>query len=142
MSITSTVRRRLLVGTAAAAALGLGAAPAMAHDCYIPMYSLNAPVSANWMAFSAADGASFSEPTPYLAPCEGAAAAGYDALEAAGMPVGIKIFAKMMIGDPKGEGRMNPNGANGVGLEYFSGGSTLADEMVATWVEGAQAYTC
>ena len=49
----------------------------------------------------------------------------------------------MTIGVPHGEtGSMNPNGANGVGLEYFAHGSTLADDMLVTWIEGASAYTC
>lgn len=137
---SSALRRRVLVGTAATAALALGAAPAMAHHCYVPMYSLNAPASANWLVFSAQDGAALI--VGYEAECEEAAEAGYDALEAAGMPVGIKIFEKMTIGDPKGAGNSNPNGADGVGLEYFGAGSTLADEMVMTWIEGADAHTC
>lgn len=140
MSTSSTLRRRLLVGTAASAALVMGAAPAMAHHCYVPMYTLSGPASANWLVFSAEDGASFSD---YFAECDGAAAAGYDALKAAGMPVGIKIFEKMTIGHPKGEGgSQNPNGANGVGLEYFGDDSTLADDMVETWIAGAEAYAC
>ncbi|GAA4408403.1 hypothetical protein GCM10023168_25670 [Fodinibacter luteus] len=139
MSTSSTLGRRVLVGTAAAAALVMGAAPAMAHHCFIPMYSLNAPTSSNWLVFSAEDGAGFGG---YAAECEGAAEAGYDALRAAGMPVGIKIFEKMTIGDPKHTGRMNPNGANGVGLEYFEAGSGLPDEMVETWIEGAEGYAC
>ena len=134
----------------AAGAVVLGAAPAMAHHCYVPMYTLNAPASANWLVFSAEDGAGFpsegenGEEVPgYQAECEGAAAAGYVALRAAGLPVGIKIFEKMTIGDPKGTDRIpTKNGANGVGLEYFGAGSTLADEMVTTWIEGAQSYTC
>ena len=140
MFISSTLRRRVLVGTAATAALALGAAPAMAHHCYVPMYTLNAPASANWLVFSAEDGAALL--AGYEAACDDAAAAGYDALEAAGMPVGIKIFEKMTIGDPKGGGNSNPNGANGIGLEYFGAGSTLADEMVMTWIEAADAHAC
>ena len=77
---------------------------------------------------------------------EGAVQAGYDALRAAKLPEGIKIFEKMTIGDPKGtfeDSRIpTKNGANGVGLEYFGAGSTLADEMVMTWIEGEQSYTC
>ena len=34
---------------------------------------------------------------------------------------------------------MNPNGANGKGLEYFGAGSTLADDMVTTWIVAAAA---
>ena len=143
MFISSTLRRRLLVGTGATAALALGAAPAMAHHCYVPMYTLNAPSSANWLVFSAEAGA--AEIVGYEAECEGAVEAGYDALQAAGMPVGIKIFENMTIGNPKGSedgGSSNPNGANGVGLEYFGAGSTLADTMVMTWIEAADAHTC
>ncbi len=141
MSIRSRVRRGVFVGVAATGALALGAAPAMAHHCYVPMYSLNAPTSANWLVFSAEDGAGFV--AGYEAECRGAADAGYAALRAAGMPVGIKIFEKMTIGDPKGTGgSSNRNGANGKGLEYFGAGSTLADDMVMTWIGGAQSYQC
>ena len=143
MSISSTVRRRVLVGTAASAALVLGAAPAMAHHCYVPMYSLSAPSSANWLVFSAEAGA--AEIAGYEAECAGAVEAGYDALEAAGLPVGIKIFEKMTIGNPKGSedgGSSNPNGANDKGLEYFGAGSMLAEDMVTTWIEGAASHAC
>ena len=68
---------------------------------------------------------------------------GYDALRADDLPVGIKIFEKMTIGDPKGTERIpNPNGANGKGLEYFGAGSPLPEQMVATYIAGAEAYTC
>ncbi len=141
MSVSSTIRRRILVGTAAGAALVLGASPAMAHHCYVPMYSLNGPSSPNWIVFSAEDGA--SSEAGYDAPCDGAVDAGYAALQDAGLPVGIKIFGKMTIGHPKGEGgSQNPNGADGVGLEYFGDGSTLADEMLVTFIEGAESYMC
>ena len=140
MSITSTVRRRVLVGGAATAALVLGASPAYAHHCFVPMYTLEGPQSDNWVVYTAELGA--AEVAGYEAPCEAAATAGYDALEAAGLPVGLKIFAKMTIGDPKEEGRMNPNGANGVGVEYFGAGSTLPDEILGTWIGAASAYDC
>jgi hypothetical protein len=78
MSINPTLRRRVLVGVAATGALVLGAAPAMAHHCYIPMYTLNAPASANWLVFSAEAGA--AEIAGYEAECDGAVEAGYDAL--------------------------------------------------------------
>jgi hypothetical protein len=131
----------MFVGVAATGALALGAAPAMAHHCYVPMYSLSAPSSANWLVFTAEAGA--GEIVGYEAACDGAVEAGYDALRAAGLPVGIKIFEPMTIGDPKGTGgSANPNGANGKGLEYFGAGSTLADEMLMTWIEGAQAHEC
>ena len=137
MSFIRTIRRPALVGAAALTAVAVGAAPAMAHHCYIPMYTLNAPVSANWFVISAEEGAELI--AGYVPECDGGADAGYAALRAARMPVGIKLFEKMTIGDPKETGHMNPNGANGVGLEYFGAGSTLADEMVTTWIEGAQA---
>ena len=137
MSFIRTIRRPALVGAAALTAVAVGAAPAMAHHCYIPMYTLKAPVSANWFVVSAEEGAELI--AGYVPECDGGADAGYAALRAARMPVGIKLFEKMTIGDPKETGHMNPNGANGVGLEYFGAGSTLADEMVTTWIEGAQA---
>ena len=140
MSISSTLRRRVLVGTAAVGALALGAAPAMAHHCYVPMYSLNGPTSSNWLVISAEDGASMVE--GYTPQCEEAAEAGYDALRDAGMPVGIKIFEKMTIGDPKHTGRLNPNGADGRGLEYFGADSPVPVAMVTTWVEGAESVDC
>ncbi|WP_377643799.1 hypothetical protein [Oryzobacter terrae] len=141
MSIRSRVRRGLFVGVAATGAVALGAAPAMAHHCYVPMYSLNAPASPNWLVFSAQAGA--SEIAGYEAQCAGAVDAGYAALRSAGLPVGIKIFEKMTIGDPKGTGgSSNPNGANGKGLEYFGHGSTLADEMVMTWIAAAEGHNC
>ena len=141
MSMKTRIRRGAFVGVAAAGAVVLGAAPAMAHHCYVPMYSLNGPTSPNWMVFTAEAGA--AEILQYEAGCEEAVAAGYAALEAAGLPVGIKIFGKMTIGDPKHSGAtQNPNGANGVGLEYFASGSTLADDMLVTWVEGAESVDC
>lgn len=78
----------------------------------------------------------------YTAACDAAVEEGYDALRAAGLPVGIKIKTNKTIGDPKNEGRMNPNGANGKGLEYFGAESTLADEMVMTWIAAADATDC
>lgn len=45
--------------------------------------------------------------------------------------------------DPQGTERIpTPNGADGKGLEYFGAGSTLADEMVETWIAGADAHDC
>lgn len=139
MPIT-TIARRTAAG-ALAGALGLAVAgPAAAHHCFVPMYSLDGPTSANWFVVSAEEGAMFE--AGYVAECPAAAAAGYDALRAAGLPVGIKIFGKMTIGDPKGEGRTNPNGANGQGLEYFGAGSELPMQMVGTWIEAAEATAC
>lgn len=146
MAFTSRLRRPLLVGTAAVAATLLGAAPALAHHCFIPMYTLNGPASPNWLVITAEMGAGFpdeetNEPG-YTAQCEAASDAGYAALRAAGLPVAIKIFEKMTIGDPKGQGRMNPNGADGKGLEYFGAGSELPDQMVMTWIAGAESVDC
>ena len=138
MSIT-TVRRLGGVAAGAAAAIAVTAASASAHHCFVPMYSLDGPESANWFVLSAEDGAGFEG---YAADCDGARDAGYAALRDGGLPVGLKIFEKMTIGDPKHTGRMNPNGANGKGLEYFGAGSTLPEEMIATYVAGASEYAC
>ncbi|GAA5162916.1 hypothetical protein [Ornithinimicrobium tianjinense] len=136
----TTVRRGLTAGAAAVAAVALGAVPAMAHHCFIPMYTLEGPTSANWMVFSAEMGADLE--AGYVTECDAARQAGYDALEAAGLPVGIKIFAKMTIGDPKETGRMAPNGANGKGLEYFGAGSELPMQMVGTYIGAASQVDC
>ena len=140
MSFSRNARRTMTLAAGASAAILLGATSAQAHHCYIPMYSLNAPASANWLPISAEEGAALI--AGYEAECDAAADAGYDALRAAGMPVGIKIKESKTIGDPKDEGKMNPNGANGKGLEYFGAGSTLADDMVSTWIAAADAYDC
>lgn len=136
----TTMRRLGVVSAAAAAAVVVSATSASAHHCYVPMYTLSAPTSANWFVISAEAGAQMM--AGFEAPCDEAADAGYDALRAEGLPVGIKIFEKMTIGDPKHTGRMNPNGANGKGLEYFGAGSPLPEQMVATYIAGAEAYTC
>lgn len=136
----SLVRRGALAGVAAAAAVALGAGPAMAHHCFIPMYSLNAPSSSNWLVMTAEDGALFE--AGFETGCDAARQAGYAALKGAGLPVGIKIFEKMTIGDPKGQGRMNPNGANGKGLEYFGAESQLPFQMVGAYIEGAGSVSC
>ncbi|KGN37765.1 hypothetical protein [Knoellia subterranea] len=116
MSPRKTLRRAGLAVAAAGTAAVVVAAPAMAHHCFVPMYTLNGPTSSNWFVLSAQDGAGFEG---YEAECDAAVDAGYAALRAEGLPVGLKIFEKMTIGDPKETGRMNPNGANGKGLEYF-----------------------
>ena len=139
MSVPRSIRRSAFVGAAAVTAVALGATPAMAHLCFIPMYSLTEPTSSNWFAVSAEMGAGFEG---YEAPCEAAVDAGYEAVEAAGLPVGIKIFDKVTIGDPKHSGRMNPNGADGVGLEYFAAGSELPFEMIGAFIEGAESADC
>lgn len=137
----SIVRRGLMTGAAAAAALALGATPALAHHCFIPMYgNLNGPQSPNWFVASAEYGAAELAGFPTM--CDEARDAGYDALRSAGLPVGIKIKVSKTIGDPKDEGKMNPNGANGKGLEYFGAGSTLPDEMVGTYIAGASGVDC
>ena len=140
MSRSTLVRRTALAGTAAVAAVALGAGPALAHHCFIPMYSLNGPSSPNWFVVSAEDGAMLE--AGYQTGCDAARDAGYAALRAEGLPVGIKIFEKMTIGDPKEKGRTNPNGANGKGLEYFGAGSELPFQMVGTYVEAASAVDC
>ena len=138
----TTMRRLGVVSAAAAATIAVTAASASAHHCYVPMYSLDAaPVSANWFVITAEAGAEMI--AGYQAPCDEAVDAGYDALRADGLPVGVKIFEKMTIGDPKGTDRIpTPNGADGRGLEYFGAGSTLADEMLETWIDAAAAYDC
>ena len=139
MSLPRSIRRSAFVGAATLTAVALGAAPAMAHHCFIPLYSLTGPTSENWFVVSAEMGAGFEG---YEAPCAAAVAAGYDALQEAGLPVGIKVFEKMTIGDPSHEGRMNPNGADGRGLEYFGAGSELPFEMVEAFIEGAEGADC
>ncbi|MFB9732794.1 hypothetical protein [Ornithinimicrobium kibberense] len=134
------VRRGLLATAAGTAAVAMAAGSASAHHCFVPMYTLNGPSSPNWFVVSAEEGAMFE--AGYVTACEGAVDAGYAALHEAGLPVAIKIFEKMTIGDPKGTGRMNPNGADGRGLEYFGAGSTLPFEMVGTYIEGAESHDC
>ena len=136
----TTLRRAGLAIAATGTAAVLAAAPAMAHHCFVPMYSLDGPTSPNWFVMSAADGAMFE--AGYEPACEAAVDAGYDALRDAGLPVGIKIFEKMTIGDPQHTGRMNPNGADGKGLEYFAAGSELPFQMVETFIEGAETADC
>ena len=136
---TTTLRRIGVVTAAAAATVAVSAASASAHHCFVPMYTLAGPASSNWFVLTAEDGAGFEGHT---AECAGARDAGYDALRAAGLPVALKIFEKMTIGDPKHTGRTNPNGANGKGLEYFGAGSPLPEQMVATYVAGASAHDC
>ena len=140
MSGSTFVRRISLSGAAAVAAVALAAGPALAHHCFVPMYTLQGPSSPNWFVVTAEEGAMLE--VGYTVACPGAADAGYAALQEAGLPVAIKIFEKMTIGDPKGGGRMNPNGADGHGLEYFAAGSELPFQMVGTFISGAESYTC
>jgi hypothetical protein len=143
MTVRSFIKRAGVVTGAATALVVMGATSASAHHCYIPMYSLNSPASANWIVFTAEDGAALFG--GFETGCDAASDAGYAALEDADLPAGIKLFEKMTIGAPtegaQGAGR-NPNGANGIGLEYFGSGSTLAEDMVATYIEGASSVTC
>ncbi|GAB3034225.1 hypothetical protein GCM10011376_20780 [Nocardioides flavus (ex Wang et al. 2016)] len=141
MSITTTRRlgRLGVVVGAAATAVAVTATSASAHHCFVPMYTLDGPTSSNWFVVPAAMGAGFEG---YTAPCDGAEDAGYAALREAGLPVALKVFDKMTIGDPKHTGRTNPNGADGRGLEYFAAGSPLPGQMVSTYVAGAEAYAC
>ncbi len=98
MSRPRSIRRPAFVGAAALTAVAVGAAPAMAHHCLIPMYSLNGPTSANWFVVSVEMGAGFEG---YTAPCDAAVDVGYAALRAEGLPVGVEIFEKMVIGDAR-----------------------------------------
>lgn len=140
MSAHTIVRRSVFSGVAALGAVAIAAGPALAHHCFIPMYSLNAPASSNWFVYTAESGA--EEIVGFIAECDAQVDAGYAALKAEGLPVGIKIKVSMTIGDPKHTGRMNPNGANGKGLEYFEAGSTLPDEMLGVWISAAAAQEC
>ena len=142
-STTRTVRRSATVVAAAGAALAITAGAASAHDCFIPMYSLNGPQSANWEALTAQDGAFFM--AGYEAPCDGAVKAGYAALKAAKLPVGLKIYVGSNANDEHmtlGSHSANPNLADGKGLEHFPAGSPLPEQMIFTWVAGASAYPC
>lgn len=139
MSMSRWARRGLMTGVGAVGALAFGISSASAHHCFVPMYSLSGPVSENWAVFSAEDGAAFI--FGYEAECDAAVAAGYAALEEADLPVGIKIFEHMTIGDPKHTGRTNPNGDDGRGVEYLEQ-SSLADAMITTWAETAMATDC
>lgn len=143
MSLSPRLRRPLLALGGATVAVLFAAPSAMAHHCFVPMYTLDGPQSENWFVVSAELGAIFEE--GYVAECDEAIDAGYAALKEAGLPVGIKVFGKMTIGNPKGDetgGSSNPNGANNVGLEYFGAGSELPTSMVMTWIEGAESVDC
>ncbi|KQY64586.1 MULTISPECIES: hypothetical protein [unclassified Nocardioides] len=140
MNASRIIRRSVITGAGVVAAVALGTTSASAHHCYIPMYSLNGPTSANWLVINAEEGAAmFGIFTPS---CDEQVDAGYAALREAGLPVAIKLMETRTIGDPKDEGKMNPNGANGKGLEYFGAGSTLADEMLGVWAGAAMNTVC
>ena len=142
MRISTTARRSATVVAAAGAALAVTASAASAHDCFIPMYSLNAPTSANWESINAEQIAGFG--LGYQAPCAGASQAGYAALKAARLPVGVKIYVgsnaagEMTIGGHSA----NPNLANGKGLDNFEAGSELPFQVAGVWVDAASHYVC
>ena len=143
MRIRSTARRSATVVAAAGAALAISAGAASAHDCFIPMQSLNGPASANWEPLTAQDGALFM--LGYEAPCDGAVKAGYAALKAAKLPVGIKIYLGSNANEQHmtiGSNSKNPNLANGKGLENFVAGSPVPEQMITTWVAAASAHPC
>jgi hypothetical protein len=143
MSVLKMLRRGAIVTAGATTAVAMAAGSASAHHCFVPMYSLNGPTSANWFVMTAESAAADPDIAGFEAACPEAAEAGYDALRAAGLPVGLKVFEKMTIGDPKAEGRIsNPNGADGKGLEYFGAGSTLPFQMLDTWIGAAATYEC
>ena len=133
MSVISTVRRPALVAAAALTAIAVGAAPAMAHHCFVPMYT--SPDRLAQLVRRRRPDRRAAHPR-----LRGRLRGGRRGrLRSPGgrraSRSAIKIFEKMTIGDPKETGRTNPNGADGRGLEYFGAGSTVADEMVATWIE-------
>ena len=136
------LRRGLLATAAGTAAVAMAAGSASAHHCFVPMYTLNGPSSPNWFVMTAESAA--ADEMGFEVTCREAADAGYAALQEAGLPVGIKLFAKMTIGDPKGvRGQVpNPNGANGKGLEDFEAGSTLPFVILDTWMGAASSYDC
>ncbi|GAA1921812.1 hypothetical protein [Nocardioides marmoribigeumensis] len=142
MRITTTTRRTATVVATAGAALALAAGAASAHDCFVPMQSLNAPVSANWEAINAEQIAGFG--FGYEAPCAGASKAGYAALKAAGLPVGVKIYVgsnaagEMTIGGHSA----NPNLADGKGLDNFEAGSELPFQIAGVWYDAASHHVC
>lgn len=149
MTVRSLLKRAGVVTAASTALVLAGATSASAHHCFVPMYSLNAPTSANWFVVDAETGASFGDENGeggFVTECDEARDAGYAALEDAGLPVAIKIFEKMTIGESttgNGKGAVtNPNGADGTGLEFFGSGSGLPMEMVSTYISGASSVDC
>ena len=50
---TTTVRRVGVITASAAAAVAMTATSASAHHCFVPMYTLTGPTSANWFVVSA-----------------------------------------------------------------------------------------
>jgi len=149
MTVRSLLKRAGVVTAASTALVLAGATSASAHHCFVPLYSLNGPASANWLVIDAETGASFGGENGeggFVTECDEARDAGYAALEDAGLPVAIKIFEKMTIGESatgNGKGAANnPNGADGQGLEFFGSGSGLPDQMVSTYVAAASSVDC
>ena len=159
MTVRSLLKRAGVVTAASTALVLAGTTSASAWHCFVPMYSLNGPTSsANWFVASAEFAAAELVGVP--TECDAQREAGYAALEAAGLPVGIKVFEKMTIGEgfnfkdlaedheyegPSGSGQgvaHNPNQSDGKGLEYFGGGSTLPDEMLATYIAAVMSVDC
>ena len=135
MTIRSIIKRVVTVTGATTALVLAGSTAASAHHCYIPMYHLNGPASANWFVATAELGA--LDIVGFETGCDEQRDAGYAALEEAGLPVAIKISNKKVIG----EGSSNPNLGNGKGLEHL-GTSTLAEEMLMTYIAAASAVAC
>lgn len=131
----------VIAGVGGALALSMGAASA--HDCFIPMYNLNAPQSANWEQLTAEQGAGYF--FDYEAPCAAASKAGYAALKAAKLPVGVKIYVGSNANEEHmtiGSHSANPNLADGKGLENFVAGSEVPFQMIQTWYDAASATSC
>ncbi|HSE10399.1 MAG TPA: hypothetical protein VLB29_17180 [Nocardioidaceae bacterium] len=157
MTVRSLLRRAGVVAAASTALVLVGTSSASAWHCFLPVYDLDrAPASANWFVAGAEEGAFYL--AGYTTPCAGAVDAGYAALEAAGMPVGIRIFEKMTIGEgnnniargdeeaeTSGSGQgaaTNPNGGNGTGLEYLGSEPQWLVDMIGTYVAAAEEYDC
>ena len=98
MTVRSLLKRAGAVTAASTALVLAGATSASAHHCFVPLYSLNGPTSANWFVVDAETVASFGDDNGeggFVTGCDEARDAGYAALEDAGLPVAIKIFEKM-----------------------------------------------
>jgi hypothetical protein len=143
MKFRSILKRGALLTGATTALVLATATGASAHHCYVPMYNLNGPASDSWTVYTLESAFAEFVGAPL---CDAQVDAGYAAVTAAGLPVGIKIFERMTIGDGmqgKGKGdTTNPNGADGKGLEYFGAGSTLADDALGLFAETALASSC
>lgn len=159
MTVRSLIKRAGIVTAASAALVLAGTSSASAWHCFLPVYDLDRqPASANWFVAGADEGAFYL--AGYTTRCTGAADAGYAALEAAGMPVGIRIFEKMTIGEgnnnhklaedpnymgPSGSGQgaeHNPNGGDGKGLEYLGAEPEWLMDMIGTYIAAAETVDC